>query len=206
MSYEKESTAPTFKYLIELEGISVAAFQECAGLTLEREVETYAEGGLNEYVHILPGRMGGGAKGNITLKRGVTESHALWNWYQKGVQDGNVKQVNASILLINLAGEVVRRWDFTNVIPIKWIGPDLKADSDQIAVETLELGIRGDSLAAIQRALSEEGSFLDNNENNKKSDKAEAEVDRQLLAQKVFTLLKKDLQVKQERLGRGYFS
>lgn len=205
MAYEKENPAPTFKYLVELEGISVAEFQECAGLTLEREVETYAEGGVNEYAHILPGRMGGGGKGNITLKRGITTSEALWRWYQEGLRDGDVKQTHVSILLFNIEGEVIRRWDFANALPVKWVGPDLKTDTDQIAVETIEIGIRGESSSAIQRALSDEASPA-NKEASKENENVEAKVNRELLARKVLTLLKKDLQINRERLGSGYFN
>jgi hypothetical protein len=36
---------------VEIEGILVGGFSECTGLQIETEVETYNEGGLNEYWH-----------------------------------------------------------------------------------------------------------------------------------------------------------
>lgn len=128
--------APAFKFWIELEGIVVAQFTECSGLNVERKVESYQEGGVNDYVHQLPGRT---EYTNITLKYGVTSSTDLWDWYAKGLYDGKVERKNFSILLRNSMGEVVRRWDVVGAYPVKWQGPQLNTSSGDIAIETIEL-------------------------------------------------------------------
>ena len=75
------------RFCIDIEGLWVAVFTECSGLSGEIEVETYQEGGLNDYEHKLPGR----AKyGNITLKSGVASSLDLWDWFQS-VATGSFK-------------------------------------------------------------------------------------------------------------------
>ena len=44
-----------FNFLIEIEGLLTGGFSEVTGLESEIEVEEYREGGLNQYIHQLPG-------------------------------------------------------------------------------------------------------------------------------------------------------
>jgi phage tail-like protein len=54
-------------------------FSECSGLESTMQVEEYAEGGQNRYVHKFPTRM---THSNIMLKRGITPlAEDLWNWH-----------------------------------------------------------------------------------------------------------------------------
>jgi phage tail-like protein len=134
---------PLFKFWVEMENIVVAEFKECSGLSIEREVEQRKEGGVNDYVHLLPGRL---KYTNITLKHGIADpdtSTTLWKWFQEGMYDGKVKRVNLSILLRNVEGEVVQRWSVTNAYPVKWQGPQFNTESSQVAIETLELAHHG---------------------------------------------------------------
>ena len=52
---------------IEIGGVVNAVFDEISGLGAKMEVFEVKEGGLNGYVHKLPGRV---SHGNITLKCG----------------------------------------------------------------------------------------------------------------------------------------
>jgi phage tail-like protein len=131
---------PTYKFWVEIESIIVAHFQECTGLRMERSVDTIEEGGVNDHLLILPGR---NKYSNITLKNGMTETSELWNWYQEGLHDAKVKRVNFSILLHNLQGDVVKRWNVIDGFPVKWEGPQFTSDSNNIAVETLEIAHHG---------------------------------------------------------------
>lgn len=137
---DERDPAPTFKFWVELENIVVAEFKECGGLRIEREVQKIEEGGINDHVHILPGRS---KYSNITLKRGITDSSELWDWYQAGLYDGKVKRVNFSILLRNVEGEVVKRWNVLDAFPTKWEGSSLNTESNTIAIETLEIAHHG---------------------------------------------------------------
>ena len=138
--------APVFKFWVELEDIVVAEFKECSGLRVEREVKQHQEGGVNDYVHILPGRI---KHSNITLKYGVTDAEnltKLWKWFEKGLYDGRVERTNVSILLRDVGGDIVRRWNLINAYPVKWEGPQFNTESSQVAIETLELAHHGLSL------------------------------------------------------------
>jgi phage tail-like protein len=133
-----------FKFWVEIKSIVVAEFKECSGLRLERTVETVEEGGVNDRVHYLPGR---NKYSNIVLKYGVMSSNELWSWFQEGLYDGKVKRVNFSILLRDVKGDVVKRWNVTDGFPVKWEGPSLNVESSQVAIETLEIAHHGLALA-----------------------------------------------------------
>jgi phage tail-like protein len=57
--------APEYKFHIEIDGIVGGSFSECSGFKAEREILTIKEGGVNNYVHHLPGRI---TYGDITLR------------------------------------------------------------------------------------------------------------------------------------------
>ncbi|MFL7791307.1 MAG: phage tail protein [Anaerolineae bacterium] len=141
----RQDPAPSFKFKVELGGIIEAHFTECSGLSAERTVMQYEEGGVNDYVHVLPGRI---KYSNIVLKHGVTDSSALWDWYKQGLREGRVKQVeNISILLFDSTGKRVKRWNIKDAYPVKWAGPDFNAGNSQVAIETLEIAHHGFDLA-----------------------------------------------------------
>ena len=132
---ERNDPYLSFRFLIEIDGIVSAGFSECSGLQVETETEDYREGGVNEYVHKL-------SKGtkyqNITLKRGITDSEVLWKWHQDVVA-GNIKRKGGYIILLDSENNEKLRWRFENAYPVKWSVPELKANSNTVAFETLEL-------------------------------------------------------------------
>lgn len=129
------------RFLVEIGSEVVANFQECSGLSMEVEVQEYVEGGNNEFIHKLPGRM---KYTNITLKRGVTDNKQFANWRPK-IEGGkiSVERKNLSIILFSHSGETVKTWEVTGAYPVKWTGPDMRASSMDIAIETLELAHKG---------------------------------------------------------------
>ncbi len=133
-----------FKFHIELDQIIEGFFTECSGLNVEREVEKYKEGGVNNFEHQLPGRL---KYTNITLKRGLTTSDELWKWFHENSDDQQkffqVKRLNVAITQTDLTGTPVRQWTLKNAYPVKWKGPNLKSDSSQVAIETLEIAHHG---------------------------------------------------------------
>lgn len=136
---------PAFKFWVEIEEIAVAEFKECSGLRMERAVETVEEGGVNDRVTLLPGR---NKYSNIVLKYGVMDSNALWDWYQEGLYDGKVKRVDFAIVLRNVQGQEAKRWNVAGGFPVKWEGPSLNVESNQVAVDTLEIAHHGLALAS----------------------------------------------------------
>jgi phage tail-like protein len=134
----------SFRFIVEIDGLVVGGFSEVSGLQVEVEIESYREGGLNEYLHELPGATKYPAR--LVLKRGFTDSDVLWKWHRDVVQ-GIVERKNGSIVLFDTAGAEQWRWNFFEAFPVRWVGPDLRGGTAEVAVETLELSHRGLSKA-----------------------------------------------------------
>jgi phage tail-like protein len=129
----------SFRFKIEINGIIVAQVSEVSGLQVETETEPYEEGGENGFVYQLPKRT---KFQHITLKRGITDLEEMWKWHQEVVK-GKFQRKNGAIILMDVAGEEKWRWNFFQAFPVKWTGPDFKADSNTVAFETIELAHHG---------------------------------------------------------------
>ena len=130
---------PAFRFEVKLDDLPVAGFSEVSGLQVETEVQDYAEGGLNTHILKFPGRI---KQSNLTLKRGIVDRE-LWNWFQDLIR-GNVRLRGGSIVVRDPSGgQVLMEWQFQRAFPAKWVGPELSATQNSIAVETLELAHRG---------------------------------------------------------------
>lgn len=140
----------SFNFFVEIEGLIVGGFSEVSGLQIETAVEEYKEGGQNEYVHKLPGPAR--YPSNLILKRGLTDIESLWSWHQDVVA-GTIERKNGTIYLLDRMGVPAMWWDFKEAYPVKWSGPELKADSAAVAVETIELVHRGISKPSLSSAL-----------------------------------------------------
>lgn len=132
---EKIYPYTSFRFRIEIGGVTVAQVSEVTGLQLETETEAYEEGGVNDFVHQLPKKT---KHQRIILKRGITDLDDLWKWYQD-VVNGTFKRKNGSIILLDSAGDDKWRWNFSQAYPVKWTGTELKADSNTVAFESVEL-------------------------------------------------------------------
>jgi phage tail-like protein len=135
----------SFRFKLELGDVEVAGFAECTGLSIETKVLEYKEGGNNATTLKFPEPS---AFGNVTLKRGVTNSNELIEWQLDVVSGAFGKNSRAgnpsiAIVLMNEKGEDVRRWNLLRAFPVKWVGPDLKASASEVAIETLELAHEG---------------------------------------------------------------
>ncbi len=127
-----------FNYLLEIQGVTQAGFSEVTGLNVENTPIEYRRGSdKNNHVTKQPGLM---KYGNITLKRGVTQSFDLIDWLKK-VENGVIERANVSITLQDENHQEVLKWNLFEAWPCKWTGPDLKASADEMAIETLEICI-----------------------------------------------------------------
>ncbi len=128
-----------FRFIVEIDGIAVARASEVSGIQVEIETETYEEGGVNDFVYQLPKRA---RYQPIVLKRGLAEGDEFWQWHQDCV-NGSVKRKNGSIILLDTEGQEKWRWNFVQAFPVKWTGPDLKAENASVAFESIELAHHG---------------------------------------------------------------
>ncbi len=135
------------RFAVEIDSIVVASFKECSGLNGEIQVETYREGGLNDYEHKLPGL----AKyGNLTLKSGVASAMDFWKWFYKTTM-GTIERKQVSVILFNhdrddgKLGEGIR-WNLLDAFPVRWEGPNFDAADNNVVMQSLELAHHGISL------------------------------------------------------------
>ena len=140
-----------FNFLVEIEGLVVGGFSEVTGLQIETEVKDYREGGLNEYIHKLAGPTR--YPSNLILKHGLTDIETLWSWHQE-VTRGIIKRRNGTIYLLDQQRLPAMWWDFMEAYPVKWVGPELRADSNTVAVETVELVHKGISKPTLSSLVS----------------------------------------------------
>ncbi len=154
--------APAYLFYVEISGLMVALFTECSGLGTHRSVETVREGGLNDKVHQLAGPI---EYDHIILKRGLTASRSLWDWFEQGQYDFKVKRLNMSITQgapgMNLVGMVatfiggsgygvVKTWNLERAFPLSWKLSELSvANTSAVAVESLEIVHEGISLSPV---------------------------------------------------------
>jgi phage tail-like protein len=163
--------APAYLFFVEISGLVVALFTECSGIGAVRAVEKISEGGLNDHVHVLPGKV---EHQNITLKRGLSISRELWNWFGTGIYDFKVKKLNISITqgapghsalspLTDSGYGIVKRWNIEKAFPVSWKLSDLNTSSQEtVAIESVELAHSGISLDLIAGTpLSPAGAITD---------------------------------------------
>ena len=134
-----EEAYPSYRFYVEIAGVPQAVFTEVSGLQIETEITEYEEGGNNDFVHRLPGRT---KIGNITLKRGMTSSNELLQWFLK-IARGSIDRRNVTVIMYDSAGKELFRWNFIEAYFVKWTGPQFTAASTEAAVETLELTHNG---------------------------------------------------------------
>lgn len=130
----------SYNFWVEWDNIVHAGFQECSGLNLTRAAKTYREGTDTRLdSRQIPGL---NSKGNITLKRGMTNNDEMWQWHSN-LFGGQTDRRNLSIVLTNDVGVETMRWNLTNCWPTTWTGPDMNATSDELAIESIELVYEG---------------------------------------------------------------
>jgi len=140
MAFDRKDPFGGYNFAVELDGITRMGFKECSGLDTSTEAIKYREGTDTTLAQRqLPGLL---TFSHISLKRGITDDSALWEW-RKTVIDGNHIKRTISIILRNERGEEKIRWTIKNAWPSKWMGPNFDASASSVAIEMLELTHEG---------------------------------------------------------------
>lgn len=139
MGIENDKYAQIYRFKVTIDEVEAGDFREANGLTVQREVVEYHEGGENTRHHKLVGPT---RYSNIVLRRGTSSSTDLFEWVKK-VVDGKVERKNGSIMALNRDGKVLIRWDFKNAWPCRYEGPDLRVNESEVAIEVIELAHDG---------------------------------------------------------------
>jgi len=125
-----------YNFMVELDGLTRAGFKEASGLESSVDSHDYREGtDPGNIARKLPGQR---KASSISLKRGLTDDRALWDWHNQAAS-GNLVRHTISIVLRDETGAEKIRWNIKNAWPTKWTGPTLDAGSSESAIESLEL-------------------------------------------------------------------
>jgi phage tail-like protein len=143
----KQSTATwplvRFSFQVMWDGTEII-FQEVTGLSSETQVIEYRGGSSKTYSTV---KMPGIQKfGNVTLKKGTFKGDTkLWDSYNS-IKMNTYKRSAITINLLDEANAVVMTWNLLNAFPAKITVTDMKADANEIAVESMELAHEGLSI------------------------------------------------------------
>jgi phage tail-like protein len=140
---------PVYNYRVEI-GSDAVAFSEVSGLNISYETTAYKESPVESGV---PGprvmHMPAQAPATtLTLKKGVVRGSsvaALYDW----INDIQINQAEKKDIFIRLCdenGDPVISWKVTNAFPTKLEAPTFDANSNDAAVESMELTADGVSI------------------------------------------------------------
>ena len=132
-------TAFNFAIEISKEGdanrLCNAAFAECDGLEMTMDVKTVREGGANGRVLRLTGPL---SYGQLTLKRGMTQSADLWDWFSAVVIDPSIR-ASAEVVMLAPNGDERARFVLDRCVPVKLKAPALSGRDGAVAIEELQI-------------------------------------------------------------------
>lgn len=127
-----------YRFRVEISGTEQGAFQSVSGLERQSQIETYREGGVNDFEHQLVTLT---TYPPLVLKHGLVETE-LWDWHQDVIL-GDVRRETISVVLLDEAGQEAWRWICADAFPSKWSGAELDATSSNIATESIEFVHQG---------------------------------------------------------------
>jgi len=135
---------PKFHFQVKWDS-NVMSVQEVSGLDVEAQPIEYRAGDNPVFsVTKMPGIK---KYGNVTMKKGVFKAdNKFWDWFNQ-IKMNTIKRVPVTISLLDEAGSPTMVWTLTNAWPTKITGTDLKAEGNEVAVETIEIAHEGLTIA-----------------------------------------------------------
>ena len=135
---------PAFHFQIDWGGSNLG-FSEVSGLNIEQQVIEYRDGLSPEFSTL---KMPGIRKyGNITLKRGVIiTDNDFYKWLNT-TKMNIVERRDLTISLLDEEHNPVMVWSVKNAWPTKIESPSLKADGNEVAIESIEVAHEGVTVA-----------------------------------------------------------
>ena len=134
------------RFLFELDGVEIGVFRSVSGLEVTVAYQEFREGGQNGYVHKVPGRM---SWPNLVFRRGITQSDAVFEWLAKSsgeqfaANQNKVTRSTGAVTAIAPDGTRLRSWEFIDVFPVRWKGPEFSMDTQTPLEEELEVAHHG---------------------------------------------------------------
>lgn len=131
---------PMPKFIFEVDfgaQLTSVVFQEVSGMDTEVQLIEYCKGSapLSSAV-----KMPGIAKyRNVTMIRGIyVNDNTFWDWVSE-VRRNTLKRLTVLIKLLDEKGVVTMQWQLNNALVTKIGAIDLRADGNEVMVDTLEV-------------------------------------------------------------------
>lgn len=142
MSVQRDLPYSQFNFLVDLGDGGTdgpqAGFQECSGIGIEMQVIEYRNG--NDKENAVRKITGLHKVADVTLKRGIIGSLALWQWLDQ-VRNGD--QTALRTVSIHLQSEdhtsIVQTWKLLRARPVRYVSGPLNAKGNDVAAEELTL-------------------------------------------------------------------
>jgi phage tail-like protein len=135
---------PKFSFQVKWDS-AVMSFEEISGLDVEAQPIEYRHGDSPAYTTIkMPGLK---KYSNVTMKKGVFKGdNKFWDWFNK-IKMNTIQRVPVTISLLDEAGKPTMVWTLANAWPTKITGTDMKAQGNEVAIETIEIVHEGLTIA-----------------------------------------------------------
>ncbi|MEU4569438.1 phage tail protein [Micromonospora sp. NPDC023956] len=131
------------RFRVTVGDVQLGLWKSCRGLRADFKPEVVRVAGDYVGQYHLPGEV---SYPPVVLERAVQrdQSEQLQQWLVRVLQSwqdgtGDSTRTTARITLLDADGEATASWVLYGVRPSSWAGPDLSADTNQVAVERLEL-------------------------------------------------------------------
>ena len=135
---------PKFHFEVKWD-TQVMSFQEVSGLDIQSEEIKYRAGDSKQFSVIkMPGMV---KFGNVTMKKGVFKGdNKFWDWLNQ-IKLNTIKRVPVTISLLDETSAPTMVWTLANAWPTKISSTDLKAEGNEVAIETIEIVHEGLTIA-----------------------------------------------------------
>ncbi|WP_062057735.1 phage tail protein [Cellvibrio sp. OA-2007] len=135
---------PKFHFEVKWDS-NVMSFQEVSGLDIQSEEIKYRSGDSKQFSVI---KMPGMKKfGNVTMKKGVFKGdNKFWDWLNQ-IKLNTIKRVPITISLLDESSAPTMVWTLANAWPTKISSTDLKAEGNEVAIESIEIVHEGLTIA-----------------------------------------------------------
>jgi len=136
---------PKFYFMVDWGSTTNIPFQEVSGMEIEAEPLEYRHGNSKVFSKI---NMPGMVKNNkISMKKGVfVNDNSFWDWYGK-IKLNTIERQNVVIKLLDEGGEPTMTWTLNNAWPTKISSTDLKSETNEVAIESIEIMHEGLTIA-----------------------------------------------------------
>ncbi len=127
---------PKFHFKVMWNDVQMS-FQEVSGLDAQSEEIKYRAGDSSVFSVVkMPGLI---KYGNVTMKKGIFKGdNKFWEWFKK-IKMNTIERTMVTISLLDEEGAETMVWTLKNAWPTKVTGTDLKAEGNEVAIESIEI-------------------------------------------------------------------